>query len=263
MTDIIILTSSPKGSIVTHLEELVNSSNINIKAVILNENLTTQKKTYYKRKMKKVFKIGVLGSLNGIRMRKWYSQDVLKYTSKDTLKNICIKNDIPLCTTPTINCQKTIDYFREFGADVGLSLGNGYIGRKVFSIPRNGMINIHHELLPDYQNAQSIIWQLYNNSRMMGYTIHKINKFIDKGEIIYSKQLEIVVRENLGDTIAYNYASLWRSSAKGLVTILEDFENYYSNGKEQGKGGNYTTPSIWQFLRIRSNFYRLKYDNGE
>lgn len=258
MIDVIILTSSNTGSASVQLEQLIKSKKVTVKAVILNKGLVHDKIKYYKTKIKKAFKIGLFGTFNGIRMRKWYSTGASGYLNNKSIKNICDLQGIPFHITSSINCLQTIEYFEKARADIGLSLGNGYIGRKVFSIPKFGMINIHHEELPAYQNAQSILWQLYNNSSNTGYTIHKIDQHIDTGEILYKEMIAITFKENLENTVSFNYAELLKKSAIGLLKVLEDFDTYYENSTPQGHGGSYTTPSLWQYLRIQRNFRKIK-----
>ena len=258
MIDVIILTSSSHGSASVQLAELVKSKKIKVKAVVLNQGLITNKKKYYKRKINKTFKIGLFGALNGIRMRKWYSRGISEYLDIQSIESLCEKHNIPLSVTPTINCSQTLEYFKNANADLGLSLGNGYIGSKVFSIPKFGMINIHHEDLPSYQNAQSIIWQLYNNSSTTGYTIHKIDKHIDTGEILFKEVVPITFKEDLKSTVSFNYAKLWETSSEGLVKVLEHFESYLENSIPQGHGNTYTTPNLRQYLIILKNFQKMK-----
>jgi len=91
-----------------------------------------------------------------------------------------------------------------------------------------------------------------------GYTIHKISKQIDAGEILLLERIPITFRETLADTVAFNYAKLYDASVRGLVRVLTNFEQFYSGARPQGKGGHYTTPSMAQFLRIKAQFKRLK-----
>jgi methionyl-tRNA formyltransferase len=254
MIKVIILTSSRQGFASFQLAELVKSKKIIVQAVVLNEGLIMNKKKHYKRKIAKIFKIGLFGALNGIRMRKWYSTGVYKYLDIPTIESLCKEHNITLSITPTINSSQTIEYFKNANADIGLSLGNGYIGKKVFSIPKFGMINVHHEELPAYQNAQSIIWQLYNDSDNTGYTIHKIDKHIDTGEILFKEVIPIIFKQNLESTVSLNYSILWKKSSEGLVLLLENFENYFKKSFPQGQGKSYTTPSLKQYLKILRNF---------
>lgn len=258
MIEVIILTSSSQGSASVQLAELVKSKKIKVKAVVLNRGLITNKKKYYKRKISKILKIGLFGALNGIRMRKWYSRGVSEYLIVEPIENLCNLYNIPLKVTPTINHPQTIEYFQNANADIGLSLGNSYIGRKVFSIPKYGMINVHHEELPAYQNAQSIIWQLYNNSSNTGYTIHKIDKHIDTGKILFKEIVPIIFKQNLESTVSFNYSVLWEKASEGMVKLLENFENYNEKSITQGRGKSYTTPSLKQYLKILGNFKKMK-----
>lgn len=258
MINVIILTSSSRGFASAQLTELVKSEKIKVKSVVISQGLITNRIKYIKRKINKAYKIGLFGVLNGIRMRKWYSDDTINYMNLQSVESLCAKHNISLNVTPTINCNQTIECFNNAKADIGLSLGNGYIGYRVFSIPKFGMINIHHEELPAYQNAQSIIWQLYNNSINTGYTIHKIDKNIDTGSILFKERFPIIFKETLKKTIFYTYSKLWEKSSEGLVKVLENFEGYLEESIPQENGNTYTTPSLRHYLIILKNFKRLK-----
>ena len=259
---IIVLTSSQHGTAAHHLPYLIESRSCAISMVILNEGIRINKNKFYKSKISKILKIGFLGALNGIRMRKWFKQDIKEFKTIGELKEICRSNDIPFFTTPNINCQLTIELFKRANADLGLSLGNGYIGQRIFDIPRYGMLNIHHEILPAFQNAQSIIWQIYSMSSMTGYTIHKIDKHIDTGEILFQESVPISFENTLRKTVAKTSVSLLEASAKGLVKVVTDFDIFYKNARPQGQGQSYTTPSIWQYIRIVINYKKLKKSNA-
>ncbi len=255
---IAILSTSPYGTLGHHLPSLFQCKDIEVAMVIVAPGLVASKSKRYKRLFKKILKIGVLGAMNGVKMRKWYTEDIKQYTDIANAETFCKEHNIAFAKAPSTNSPETQHLLRESGAEVALSLGNGYINQKVFSIPRYGMVNIHHEVLPQYQNAQSIIWEIYNGSTDTGYTIHKINKEIDKGEVLYQEKLPIVFRDTLADTVAFNYARLFDASAKGLVKLLSHFDEYYSNAKPQGKGTSYTTPSYRQFMKIEQQFKKLK-----
>lgn len=255
---IIILTSSDYGTAAHLLPYLIESKICDITGVILSEGLIPDTKKHYKKKLKKLFQIGVPGALNGIRMRKWYHEDVNENLKIRSLADICREHHIPFHKTPMINGKETMALFEKAGADLGLSLGNGYIGKKIFTIPKLGMLNIHHEMLPEYQNAQSVIWQLYNMSDKTGYTIHKIDHKIDTGAIIYQEQVPIQFMDTLHETVVSTYSLLLEASAKGLVHVIRHFDTLEKQVKPQGRGNTYTTPGIFQFLRICRNFRKLK-----
>jgi methionyl-tRNA formyltransferase len=132
------------------------------------------------RKLVKIAKIGPLGAWNGVRMRRWFED-----RGAEDIAAVCARLSIPLVETPYLNCDATREAMRAAKADIGLSLGNGYIAPSVFSIPRLGMLNIHTEILPDYQGAQSVLWALYDGRTETGFTIHRIAKTIDTGILAF------------------------------------------------------------------------------
>ncbi len=255
---LVVLISSLKGFSSTYIPVILQSKTFEISMVIFNEGGVVNKRKYYGRILRKVFSIGLLGALNGIRMRKWYNVQIQDYMPIQDMEEVCRQYNIPFYKVSTINSDETIGLFEKANADLGLSLGNGYIGKKIFSIPHFGMLNIHHELLPEYQNAQSVIWQIYNGSSKTGYTIHKINAQIDTGDILYREDTSILFKDTLSDTVSTTYVSLHNLSSKGLLKVLDNFEEYYNKARPQGKGKKYTTPNIWQYIKILFNFKKLK-----
>lgn len=255
---IVVLTSSTEGTAATAVPLIFKDGSVQIEMVILNEGTIANKKKHYRLKFKKLLKLGLFGALNGIRMRKWFNEDATQYLKVNNLETYCKENSIRFERTPTINCDHTRSLFREANADLGLSLGNSYIAKSVFSICPLGMLNIHGEILPDYQNAQSIIWQIYNGSKETGFTIHQINAKIDQGDIIYQEKIPITFRETLSDTVAYNCAEITKGACNALVKVLKSFTDYKRAARPQGTGNHYTTPSWAQFRKIEKQFEKLK-----
>jgi len=255
---ILVLTSSNTGVAAHAVPLLFKEHDIEIVMVILNEGKVADKKKHYLKKIKKVFKIGLIGALNGIRMRKWFGEEAEKLLPAVNLEAFCRMNDINFERTPAINCDKTRELFKKANVDVGISLGNSFISPSVFSICRYGMINIHGEVLPEYQNAQSVIWQLYNGSSETGLTIHKINENIDRGNILYQEKFTIHFKDTLRETVAFNCAEITQKAATALVKVIKNYTFYDNNSTPQGRGAHYTTPSSKQYKRIKKQFSILK-----
>jgi methionyl-tRNA formyltransferase len=251
---VFILTTHNDGIAAHHLNYLLKQ-NLEVEAVILSKGRVLYPWRYRKRKFLKFLKIGLLGSLNGIRMRKWYQT---KHPNILTLDKQCQKSNIPFFEVEITNSQKTIDIIKNINAELGISLGNGYINKSIFNLPARGMINIHHEILPEYQNAQSVIWQLYNMSKISGYTIHKIDNKIDNGQILYQEKVPINFKENLKKTVNYTLMDIENASAKGLAHVLKNFDKFCNNAVTQKNHKSYTTPSILMFYKIYRNFKILK-----
>lgn len=261
---IILVTSQKFGSSSCQLRELIKSD-INVSAVILSKNILINKKRFILKKIKKTLNIGLLGALCGFLIRKWYTTDSIRILNEKSIEILCNNYNINFYSVKNINSDHTVKILKKYSCDIGLSVGNGYISSKIFNVPEQGFINVHHELLPEYQNAQSIIWQIFNKSRHSGFTIHKIDKNIDTGDILYRKEVPINFYSKLSKTVSYNYVTLWRKSSKAVIKIIKNFSYYDSNLIKQNNCSKYTTPSFFQLIKIYLNhnslFKSYKKDN--
>jgi len=255
---IVLLTSNRKGTAAYCLPILLANSDAEIVHVIYCERVKKKKLAHYRRKLKKIAKIGLLGAFNGIRMRKWFAVRSVDGKEITDIGETCSNNGIPFSVTAGINSAQTVEILQSSNPDLGLSLGNSYISSRIFTIPRYGMLNMHGEILPRFQNAQSVIWQLYEGSTKTGYTIHKVEKKIDTGEILLQESFPILFRDTLGETVNATCGEILKRSALGLAKVISSFEKYNYGSKAQGTGMTYTTPSYRQFLRIARNFRKLK-----
>lgn len=255
---IVILTSSLTGVAAHAVPLLFAEPAISIEMVIFNEGQPPGKKKYYLKKIKKTLKIGIMGTLNGIRMRNWFGKNAEKFLPAVNLETYCKQNNIQFYKTPAINSEITKELFSKASADIGISLGNSFISKSIFNIPRLGMINIHGEVLPQYQNAQSVIWQLYNGSTETGLTIHKINRKIDQGDILYTEKFPIKFLSDLKSTVAYNCAEITKRACAALVKVVNNFSYYDQHAIPQKECTHYTTPTIKEFKKIKQQFILLK-----
>ena len=170
---------------------------------------------------------------------------------------MCNTLGLKLEKTPFINCETTRQLFRDADADLGLSLGNGYIPESIFSIPAYGMVNLHSEILPQFQGAQSIIWPIYEGVENTGITIHQIDKGIDTGVILYQKKYPIDFHPTIQRTVEINVCKARELIPDAFSYVCTNFEVLRAKATPQEGGKSYTTPSIWQFIRMARNNYRM------
>lgn len=249
---VVILTSHIRGIASRVLPALHECKDITITRVILAAGVPSNKKRHLKRKVKKTLKIGFLGAFNGIRLRKWYYDE-----NAENIHSLCSSLDIQLCGIPSINSDAMRQNLRASGADLGISLGNGYIPKSVFSIPKNGMINIHMEILPEFRGAKSVIWPLYEGKSETGFTIHQIDNRIDTGEILYQERYPIKFSTTLQETIKNNLMTARARIPAAFCHVCKNYEALKAKAVVQSNGKSYTTPSIRQFFRIIKNHRRL------
>jgi methionyl-tRNA formyltransferase len=257
MIRIVILTAGSRGVAAYALPELAAAERVTIAAVIHSLGQPPSRRRSLRRMVLKVLRIGLPGALNGLRLRRWY-REVPDRLAIRPLVEVAKELGIPYHVTPMTNCDTTRRLLTEADADLGVSLGNSYIAPSVFRIPRRGFINIHHEVLPKYQGAQSVLWQIHDGSTTSGYTIHEIDEHIDTGRILYGETLPISFGETLRETVVRTTARLYRASVGGLIRVLQNFDHYVSGAVAQEHGGGYTTPTFFQFLKMQRNHKRLR-----
>lgn len=254
---VIVLTCFRNGLASLCVPSLCESSKIQVVKVVFAEKMTGNRWMLIKRKLKKILKIGLLGALNGIRIRKWF-----EVCASDDIEAICKDRNIEFVVVPYISSDETVSHFEMASADLGLSLGNGYIPAKVFSVPKYGMLNIHTEILPSYQNAQSIIWPIYNEEKRTGFTIHQVDKKIDAGGIAYQDVFEIEFHRHLSDTVKQTLAKTVSKIPSALRFVCENYLELKDTVRAQSFGRTYTTPSARQFLRMLCNNRKIFRSNS-
>ena len=260
MLNVAIITSSESRSAAHHLPILLEEAEqYRISTVLINTAGSPKTVRWLRRKLKKVWRIGPLGALIGWRMRKWYTVDMDALLQSSSLVETCTsKNDIHLHRIEGLNSTAMKDALSSSGANVAISLGNGFIAPSLFSIPRFGLLNIHHEELPTFRNSQSVIWPLHEGRNQTGYTVHEITREIDGGRILKSESLPIQFKDSLGQTVSHSCAATWNAAALGLSEVLNHFSEHRQHAEEQGPGGHFTTPTFRQYLRIHQEWKRLK-----
>lgn len=250
---LVVLTCNRRGTASRILPALCGCPDLEVVRVVLSTGVSSSAAGRRWRLLRKVARIGVLGALNGVRMRSWYRDD-----ATEDLESLCGRLDVPFVQTPYINCDDTIRVFREASADLGLSLGNGYIAEKVFSIPKHGMINLHSEVLPTFQGASSVIWPIHENVTETGFTIHQVNRVIDDGDILWVEKWPIVFGQTLEQTVRRNLDIGRERAPQAMVMVCRQYDDLRSRAVKQQGGQSFTTPTFWQFLRMLQNHARLR-----
>lgn len=248
---LVILTSGLEGTAALCAAELARDPGITIAAVICSQGATANPWNRRRRQLRKMWNVGLLGILNGRRIGPWFNTRMNERLQTVSLDVTAAKHGIPLHYTPTVNCAETIELVRAAHADLGVALGgNPYISESVYSLPRCGMINIHAELLPEFQGAQSVIWQLHEGSSHTGYTIHQMDRHIDTGSILYREAIPIEFRRTLAETVTHNCVRIARATSKSLPYVVRNYERLAAAATAQPPGRFFTTPTLRQYLTM-------------
>ena len=250
---VIVLTCSRRGTASRILPALCAAPQLEVVRLVLAHGVSPNARKRRWRRFVKILRIGPLGAINGIRMRAWYRD-----SSMQDVEDLCRTHAVPFFETPFINCNETIHLFRDADADLVLSLGNGYIGERVFSIPRHGMVNLHSEVLPAFQGASAVIWPIHENVPETGFTIHQVNRKIDDGDILLQERWPIAFHDSLRETVAASLVTERERSTAAMVKVCTNYSRLKRNAVKQTGGRSYTTPTFWQFLRMVRNHARMR-----
>ena len=89
-----------------------------------------------------------------------------------------------------IHAQESLDMVKAFEPDLGLSLAAPILRRPLFSIPKLGTINLHKGKVPDYRGMPPAFWELWNDERSIGCTVHWVDEKLDTGDIVRQTTVE-------------------------------------------------------------------------
>lgn len=233
------------------------SESIELIGVVRAKGTKPSLKKYFKRKVKKAWKIGAIGTLNGFRMRGWFRDQ-----GPPPIDSLARSYDVPYHVVENLNSEQTQRVISEMSPDLGISVGNGYIRSSIFSIPTNGMINFHSERLPDYKGAQSVIWPIYEGEIQTGLSIHQMTKSIDGGRLLYKESYPIVLRSTLKSTVRASTSITKARIGPAVRHVCDNYEMKFDRGNEQKGGDTYTTPSSAEFLQMLAQHRRLFQEYG-
>jgi methionyl-tRNA formyltransferase len=119
--------------------------------------------------------------------------------SATPVKQYAQKNGLKVLQPEKVSSKEFYDQVRQYNPDLIIVVAFGQILKKsLLDIPRLGIINIHASLLPRYRGAAPIQRAILNNENVTGLTIMHMDEGLDKGDILFQEELEILENENSG-----------------------------------------------------------------
>ena len=245
-----LMTSGPVGGSGVVLDRLTRVPEIELVCLIVSETVVAKRSR--KKMLQKMWKIGLLGALNGIRIRKWFGHDM-----RTDAREVAKAHGIPIVTAPRVNCDETVDALKHYAPDVGVSVGNSYIASRVFSVPSQGFVNFHGELLPEYPGAQGVVWPIYFGRTQSGYTCFRSNNVCGTCDILYKRAVDIDFQPKLADTIRRTNDKVREQLPEAFAALLADWDAVAAAATAQKADQHFTTPTFGEYLRIERNNKRL------
>jgi folate-dependent phosphoribosylglycinamide formyltransferase PurN len=120
-------------------------------------------------------------------------------SSRDSLRAIAEAHGVPVHFVNNYHTPESIALMREADADLGVVLGTNILKESVFKIPRLGSINVHQGLAPYYRGGPAVFWELFNDEREVGLTVHFVESKVDTGKIVMQETVPLEYDHSYGD----------------------------------------------------------------
>lgn len=138
----------------------------------------------------------------------------------NSIKAFCASSGIPVSQPAKKELYGYEDYLQKIDPDLIIVCGYKFIiPKEIFSIPRDGTINIHPSMLPRYRGQHVINWAIVNGESETGVTLHFMDESLDTGDIIVQKSVPI----NFEDTAKDLHDRIYVEACCLLKQILLDY----------------------------------------
>ena len=128
--------------------------------------------------------------------------------------------------------EEFFEKIKELSPDVICVVAYGKIlPELILEIPKYGSINVHGSLLPKYRGAAPIQWAVLNGDRKTGVTTMYMEKGMDTGDIILTKDTEIGEDETTGEL----WTRLSKMGGELLVETLRQIQDGTPPRLKQGE----------------------------
>ena len=131
------------------------------------------------------------------------------------------KLEIPVYQPVKLKDSDSYDIIKELNPDVIVVVAYGQIlPENILNIPKYGCINVHGSLLPKYRGAAPIQWSVLNGDKVTGVTTMYMEKGLDTGDILETKEYKIGINDTAGEV----FDTLAEMGGKLILDTLEKAE---------------------------------------
>lgn len=239
--NVVVLTRNPRGI----ASRFATRSNVPIARILLDDGPGPDTRA----RLRKLRKLGPTAVPVGLALRRVYADAQGTQPHVDEL-------GLEVVRVPTLNGAEARGALED--ADIAVSLDNRLISAATFSVPRLGVVNVHHGAVPAYRGGPPVFWELADGRGTVGFTVHRIDAGIDTGPVLASGEVPIVRRGTLAETLAATIPALHEASLDALERVL--LAGTFEGTRQEPSGGFRTTPRLRDYLRVRRAL--RNYDRG-
>ena len=248
MTRVVIMTGSTRGMSGVGLAALLASKVVDVAALIVSNGKVLSRHRFLLRKLRKFFfSVGPTGMIAGLQIRRILKVRDYAWDLPEA-HTVAEAHGIPIYTVDSLNTTRAEQLVMKLAPELGISLGNGLIRPSLYSIPRRGTINVHHGAVPQYRGGPPVFWEIYNGDKSVGFTIHKLERHTDTGDVLATGSVPIRYSLSLADTMRSTMRALYAASGAALVETVVNIETLERCAHKQDMPGVNTTPTLWQLI---------------
>ena len=177
---------------------------------------------------------------------------------EENLFSICSNHGIKIYEINDIHSDEGINLLSSLNCELLVVCGTGILKRTVFELPKIGTINLHQGEVPKYKGAPPGFWELWNNERQAGVTVHFIDEGVDTGDIILQETVPIFDYDN--------YSSINKKLSEISLSIYPEAVRQIATGKNRrikqsnGIGKQYFLPTLKQHLQLYLRIKKRQFD---
>ena len=202
------------------------------------------------------FALGKLAEYVALTAITWTPKVLSRGAVFRRLRQTARRHGLPFLRVDDVMSAESLDFLREHGADLVISLFPQILRQPLIEIPRHGVINVHPGVLPDFRGIQPYFWELSEGSPFAGATLHRIeDERIDAGSLLG----RATYRTWPGMSVQLNYYLTIQVAAQLLpecVTALEQ-GRLRPEAQAADEGAYFRWPDSAAFERLRARGHSL------
>ena len=146
------------------------------------------------------------------------------------VKKVALEYEIPVLQPLKASSETSVEAIKELAPDIIVVVAYGQILKEnLLSLPKYRCINVHASLLPKYRGASPIQWAIINGEERTGVSIMYMDKGIDTGDVVLTRELTLAPDETAGSL----YDRLTELGGPALLDAMDMIEEGTANPVKQ------------------------------
>jgi methionyl-tRNA formyltransferase len=193
----------------------------------------------------------------GLRASASLARRVLQATlERQSVSAVCKRHNVHISEVRDVNAPAFLEELAALEPDVVVSVSCPQIFKtRLIELPRQGCLNVHGSVLPNYRGIMPSFWMLANGETQAGVSIYFVNERIDAGDLCGQRIFDIEPTETLDEFLRRSKAV----AAELLIDVLRAMAEGDITRKplDLAQGSYYSWPDERAVARFRASERRL------